>query len=676
MLRDGSRGAREDSVAGVGGVAGGVAGGVSTADVAGVPAGVSGVVSTADVVSVAGGVSTADVDGVPAGVAGVVSTADVGGVPAGVAGGVSTADVAGVPAGVARVGSGGGSVDAVGVVGVGVGGGVSGVLSLRRLGAGELLLLGREGLVGVLGDIERMVNRLAGYRVEAVGALEALSDSGAAPDATPHLTLREAAGVSDREARQMLRAARKARKHDTVLDALTSGDINAAQAEAISDARVPEAVRAELAEAAAAQHTDQTRHRVREAETQHGTESATQRAKRQRAARAAGWGRDHEGMLKLWARFDPETGAHIEAALEQMRRSYWNNDKQQRTDRRTPAQRDADALAYALAGITHTDADAQAVADLIARTRPNANNQPNTAQPRTTQPGRTEPDPMLPGPTQPGRTEPDPTQPRTTQPGRTEPDPTQPDPTQPRTTQPGPHRTRTRHGCRPADQPNPRTRTATQPRTTQPGRTEPGPAQPGRGNPGTPALHPARSDESPDQMRWLPPAQINVLISLESLRAQTDQAGVTDAGTELAPETVRKLACDAEIIPIILGGTGGSADIGRARRTVPLRLRRLLIARDRHCKWPGCRVPPSRCDAHHIIHWTAKGPTNLANLVLLCHTHHHHLHEHSYQLISGPDGNWTPIRETHQHANRTPKREAAEPQPAKPQPTARHTRAP
>ena len=103
----------------------------------------------------------------------------------------------------AREGSVYGSFDAAGV---GCGGG-PGVLSLRRSDAGELSLLGRDGLVGVLGDIERMVNRLAGYRVEAVGALEALSDSGAAPDATPHLTLRDAAGVSDREARQMLRAA-------------------------------------------------------------------------------------------------------------------------------------------------------------------------------------------------------------------------------------------------------------------------------------------------------------------------------------------------------------------------------------------------------------------------------------------------------------------------------------
>ena len=387
-----------------------------------------------------------------------------------------------------------------------------------------------------------------------------------------------------------------------MFDALTSGDLDTAQVEAISDARVPETVRAEFVADAVSQHTDQTWHRVREAENQHDTDSAAQRAKRQRAARGAGWGRDHQGMLKLWARFDPETGAHIEATLEQLRRSYWNRDKQQRTDRRTPAQRDADALAYALAGITHTDTDAQAVADLLARTRPTPNNQPGPALPEAAQPAGT--------------------------------DPAQPHTPHARSTQPN----RTKAGSAQPDTPHAR--------STQPNRTEIDLMLPGCATPGVLADRPAGTDELPDQTRWLPPAQINVLITLETLRGQTDQTGITDAGTELAPETVRKLACDAEIIPIILGGAGGSADIGRARRTVPPRLRRLLIARDRHCKWPGCKAPPSRCDAHHIIHWAANGPTNLANLLLLCHTHHHHhLHEHGYQLIPDHNGNWTPTRQ-------------------------------
>ena len=139
----------------------------------------------------------------------------------------------------------------------------------------------------------------------------------------------------------------------------------------------------------------------------------------------------------------------------------------------------------------------------------------------------------------------------------------------------------------------------------------------------------------------LPPAQISVLIELDALRGHTDKTGLTDAGTEPPPDIVRQLACDAEIIPMILNGSGGPADIGRASRTVSRRLRRLLVARDRHCRWPGCSAPPSRCDAHHIIHWLQGGPTNLDNLVLLCHTHHQHLHKHGYRLILEADGSVT-----------------------------------
>ena len=142
-----------------------------------------------------------------------------------------------------------------------------------------------------------------------------------------------------------------------------------------------------------------------------------------------------------------------------------------------------------------------------------------------------------------------------------------------------------------------------------------------------------------------PDVQVQVLIEYEALRGQTDAAGITDAGAELAPEIVRKLACDAEIIPIMLDGPGGSADVGRARRTVSARLRRALIARDRHCVWPGCKAPPSRCDAHHIWHWMHDGPTNLANLALLCHTHHHDLHTQHLTIKRNSDGIWTTGRQ-------------------------------
>ncbi len=457
----------------------------------------------------------------------------------------------------------------------------SGPLSLIRLSAAALAGLGRGELLSVLSDIERLTNRLDGYRAEVLGALDALNQSGAAPDASPHLSLRDAAGVSERDARRMLRAAEKTREHETVLEALSDGDINAAQAETLCDARVPEPVRAKLVAAAAGEDTDATRRRVQRAETEHSVENSMERFERQRAARGAGWRRDHEGMLRLWAKFDPDTGAQVEAALEALCREYWNDDKQVRNGRRTPAQRDADVLAYALAGLTYTDADAAAVRRLHARASTRSDN--------------------LPG-------------------------------------DPPPSRRRSRSNLR--DDPPPSRRTT--PRNGSAERTTAECEQPDNDAPEANAV----DDEGLTFGRQLPPAQISVLIGLDALRGQTDEMGLTDAGVGLPPEIVRRMACDAEIIPIILGSPGGAADAGRSRRTVPLRLRRLLIARDRHCRWPGCHEPPSRCDAHHIWHWIDGGPTNLDNLVLLCHRHHHFLHQHGHKMVPQPDGTWTTVQET------------------------------
>jgi hypothetical protein len=47
-----------------------------------------------------------------------------------------------------------------------------------------------------------------------------------------------------------------------------------------------------------------------------------------------------------------------------------------------------------------------------------------------------------------------------------------------------------------------------------------------------------------------------------------------------------------------------------------------LNHRDAGCVFPGCQTPPTNCEAHHIIPWQQGGPTNLNNLVLLCHHHH------------------------------------------------------
>jgi hypothetical protein len=76
----------------------------------------------------------------------------------------------------------------------------------------------------------------------------------------------------------------------------------------------------------------------------------------------------------------------------------------------------------------------------------------------------------------------------------------------------------------------------------------------------------------------------------------------------------------------VLGGLAASVslplDVGASVETIPVHLRRAVIARDRHCRFPGCSQPPAACHPHHIIPRSEGGPTSLANMLLLCTFHH------------------------------------------------------
>lgn len=116
-------------------------------------------------------------------------------------------------------------------------------------------------------------------------------------------------------------------------------------------------------------------------------------------------------------------------------------------------------------------------------------------------------------------------------------------------------------------------------------------------------------------------AQVVVTTSYDGLTRQL-HAGALDIGLQLTPDTVRRLACDAAILPAVLGGAGQVLDVGRQRRLVTGPLRRALVLRDGGCAFPGCDRPPRWCAAHHIDHWADGGPTSLDNAVLLCGHHH------------------------------------------------------
>jgi hypothetical protein len=100
----------------------------------------------------------------------------------------------------------------------------------------------------------------------------------------------------------------------------------------------------------------------------------------------------------------------------------------------------------------------------------------------------------------------------------------------------------------------------------------------------------------------------------------------------VTPATVRKIACDADIIPVLLGSQGRILDIGRTTRVFPPHIRKALTARDQGCAFPGCTIPAPWCEAHHITYWSRGGTTSAENGALLCSSHHHLIHKEQWQI--------------------------------------------
>lgn len=105
-------------------------------------------------------------------------------------------------------------------------------------------------------------------------------------------------------------------------------------------------------------------------------------------------------------------------------------------------------------------------------------------------------------------------------------------------------------------------------------------------------------------------ARIGVTIDFDALTSSLG-VGTLDSGGSLSAAAVRTLACDAEILPFVLGSKSQLLDVGRTSRLVTLGLWLALIVRDRQCSFPSCTRPPIACDAHHIVHWADGGVTAL-----------------------------------------------------------------
>lgn len=123
-------------------------------------------------------------------------------------------------------------------------------------------------------------------------------------------------------------------------------------------------------------------------------------------------------------------------------------------------------------------------------------------------------------------------------------------------------------------------------------------------------------------------AQVQVTIPLATLLEGVHGGGVTPTGEVLPPSVVRRMACDAGILPVVLGGRGEVLEMGRSVRLFTPGQRRAVWLRDGSCTFPGCTVPAQWCDAHHVDWWSRGGGTDVSNAALLCQRHHTKVHAH------------------------------------------------
>lgn len=116
--------------------------------------------------------------------------------------------------------------------------------------------------------------------------------------------------------------------------------------------------------------------------------------------------------------------------------------------------------------------------------------------------------------------------------------------------------------------------------------------------------------------------RIVVVMQEADLRSRAEAVGVLGSGQEIAPGDLRRLCCDADLTPVVLGSASEILDVGRTERLVTPGIRKAMSLRDKGCVFPHCNVPDAQCGAHHVVPWHEGGDTSLGNLASLCDHHH------------------------------------------------------
>lgn len=139
---------------------------------------------------------------------------------------------------------------------------------------------------------------------------------------------------------------------------------------------------------------------------------------------------------------------------------------------------------------------------------------------------------------------------------------------------------------------------------------------------------------------------LTVLIDAKTIADGPHDGSVIDCGLplDLPVDTIRRMACIADITPVIVGADGVKLWLGQSTRLASPEQRRALRAMYRTCAVPGCGVSWDNVVIHHLHYYRNRGPTDIDNLLPLCVRHHHCAHEGGWVFSLGPDRTLTIVR--------------------------------
>ncbi len=133
-------------------------------------------------------------------------------------------------------------------------------------------------------------------------------------------------------------------------------------------------------------------------------------------------------------------------------------------------------------------------------------------------------------------------------------------------------------------------------------------------------------------------ARASVVLTLRADPAggRPTGAATTSQGLVLGAAEAGRYACLGDVTPLVLGERGEPLALGRTQRLASPGQVKALLVRDGSCTYPGCSLPGTWCDAHHLTWWSRGGGTDLDNLALLCSRHHTLVHQRD--LTASVDG--------------------------------------